>query len=73
MSDLEGQQGLSMGELAGHRKETLLLRDAHKNLTCSEFQCRGSHLKDPGSDPIADIEEPPREVEDNWDSPGGQR
>lgn len=40
-----GPCGLWMGEPESYRKQRLFLKDMHKNLTHSEFQCRGMHLK----------------------------
>ena len=41
--------------------ETLFLKDAHRDLPCSKSPCRGAALK-PGSDPLADVGNPPRET-----------
>jgi len=45
-----------------------LLRDM-QNLTYSETQCKDNNLKEPGSDPLTDLGEAPREARSNKDSP----
>ena len=68
----EGQWGLFQ-ESQGYGKEILLLNGAHKISYTPGLRAEAVIWKKLESDSLADLREPPREEEDNWDSSWGQR